>query len=131
MKNEPRTIIIKEESGGTNIPAWLIIGLTLIFTYLKLTHQINWSWWYVTLPVWIFPAIIGGIIITLLAVVILAAVFGGIYCGIYYLIVERPRQKRFEEEREQRRLERAKRTNPNYIPEIVVTTQPRNRNNHW
>lgn len=28
--------------------------LFLIFLILKLTHVINWSWWFVTLPLW-FP----------------------------------------------------------------------------
>lgn len=26
--------------------------LFLIFMILKLTHYIDWSWWYVTLPLW-------------------------------------------------------------------------------
>lgn len=28
--------------------------LTLIFITLKLTHYINWSWWYVLAPMWVF-----------------------------------------------------------------------------
>lgn len=27
-------------------------ALTLIFITLKLTHVINWSWWWVLLPAW-------------------------------------------------------------------------------
>lgn len=31
----------------------LILGLLgILFVYLKLTHVIDWSWWYVTLPFW-------------------------------------------------------------------------------
>jgi hypothetical protein len=26
--------------------------LLVLFVYLKLTHQIDWSWWLVTAPVW-------------------------------------------------------------------------------
>lgn len=26
--------------------------LTLLFVYLKLTNQIDWSWWWVTVPTW-------------------------------------------------------------------------------
>lgn len=26
--------------------------LGVLFIGLKLTHQIDWSWWYVTLPIW-------------------------------------------------------------------------------
>lgn len=27
--------------------------LTIVFIILKLTHAINWSWWWVLAPVWI------------------------------------------------------------------------------
>lgn len=27
--------------------------LFLIFVVLKLTHMIDWSWWWVTAPIWI------------------------------------------------------------------------------
>lgn len=32
--------------------------LTLIFITLKLTHNIDWSWWWVLLPLWIIPAVV-------------------------------------------------------------------------
>ena len=35
--------------------------LFLIFLVLKLTNYINWSWWWVTSPLWI-PLVIIGII---------------------------------------------------------------------
>ena len=44
--------------------------LTLMFIYLKLTHHINWSWWWVLLPVY------GGTV-ALLAVIALCALFLG------------------------------------------------------
>tara|TARA_R110000772_G_scaffold17946_3_gene49932 strand:+ start:101078 stop:101275 length:198 start_codon:yes stop_codon:yes gene_type:complete len=47
----------------------------LIFLVLKLTHVIDWSWWWVTSPLWIgfglmfltliFVAVIGGIMLIL------------------------------------------------------------------
>lgn len=43
---------MKEQSG---------IGLTtilfVVFLVLKLTHQIDWAWWWVTSPLWIPIAI--------------------------------------------------------------------------
>jgi hypothetical protein len=33
--------------------------LFLVFLVLKLTHIINWSWWWVTSPLWISAIIIG------------------------------------------------------------------------
>ena len=38
--------------------------LTLLFIGLKLTHYINWSWWWVLAPTWI-PFAIGFTIIIL------------------------------------------------------------------
>lgn len=31
----------------------LVSGLTILFVYLKLTNQIDWSWWWVLSPCWI------------------------------------------------------------------------------
>jgi hypothetical protein len=41
--------------------------LFLIFMVLKLTNYINWSWWWVTAPLWIPIGIIG--VVTFLAIV--------------------------------------------------------------
>lgn len=32
--------------------------LFLLFTTLKLTGVINWSWWWITAPLWISPILI-------------------------------------------------------------------------
>lgn len=42
--------------------------LFIIFLILKLTHVINWSWWWVTCPLWlpIAIAILCSIVIVLL-----------------------------------------------------------------
>jgi hypothetical protein len=42
--------------------------LTLLFITLKLTHVIDWSWWWVLSPIWI--NIILGIILILIIVAI-------------------------------------------------------------
>lgn len=48
-----------------------ILSLTgLLFVALKLTHQINWSWWWVTLPFWGLPSVLLGF----------AAVFFLVWC---------------------------------------------------
>ena len=36
-------------SGG----GFLSSGLTILFVYLKLTNQVDWSWWWVLSPLWI------------------------------------------------------------------------------
>jgi hypothetical protein len=43
--------------------------LFLIFMVLKLTHVIDWSWWWVTAPLWIPISIVG--IIGLIAILYL------------------------------------------------------------
>jgi len=43
--------------------------LFLIFLVLKLTNEINWSWWWVTSPLWL-PLALG---LTIAAVVVLIA----------------------------------------------------------
>ena len=37
--------------------------LTILFIYLKLTGQINWSWWWVWSPVWICVIVVLGLLI--------------------------------------------------------------------
>ena len=44
--------------------------LFLIFLVLKLTNYIDWSWWWVTAPLWI-PI---GIIVIILGVIFLTAI---------------------------------------------------------
>lgn len=39
----------KGTSGGVGIPT----VLTLVFVVLKLTDNIDWSWWWVFSPLWI------------------------------------------------------------------------------
>jgi hypothetical protein len=44
----------KKQSGGIGIGMVLFI----IFTVLKLTRNIDWSWWWVTSPLWIPVALV-------------------------------------------------------------------------
>lgn len=32
--------------------------LFIVFLVLKLTGYISWSWWYITMPIWIVPALV-------------------------------------------------------------------------
>lgn len=48
-----------DSSGGIGMPAILF----LIFLVLKLTGHIDWSWWWITSPLWI-TAILFIIIVT-------------------------------------------------------------------
>lgn len=53
------------------------IGLTglvfIVFLVLKLTHVIDWSWWWVTAPIWVPLAIA---VVSVLVAVIYQAITG-------------------------------------------------------
>jgi hypothetical protein len=53
-----------------NTSSGMGIGMILfiVFLVLKLTGVINWSWWWVTSPLWI-PLALGGIIIGIVGVI--------------------------------------------------------------
>ncbi len=39
--------------------------LTIAFVVLKLTDMIDWSWWWVTAPLWLPSAVIGTVIMAI------------------------------------------------------------------
>lgn len=45
------------QQGSNTNNGILVSGLTILFVYLKLTKQIDWSWWWVLSPCWIFVAL--------------------------------------------------------------------------
>lgn len=47
--------------------------LGIVFITLKLTGYIDWSWWYVTMPLWMPAVIVFGILSIVLVVCIIAA----------------------------------------------------------
>jgi len=54
-------------SGGISFTG----ALTILFIGLKLTHVINWSWWWVLSPIWIsFSILLVMVLILAVAVVI-------------------------------------------------------------
>ena len=50
--------------------------LFITFLVLKLTNVITWSWWWVTAPLWVGPAIVLGLIILACILFVLAVMFG-------------------------------------------------------
>jgi hypothetical protein len=49
--------------------------LTVLFVGLKLTHHIDWSWWWVLSPLWISTGIFVGVILILAIIAGLIAAF--------------------------------------------------------
>lgn len=63
MKDNKQEIVVKTSGGGISF-----VGLlTIVFIVLKLTHVIDWSWWWVLSPIWI------GILLTLLIIIIVVS----------------------------------------------------------
>jgi hypothetical protein len=56
------------------------IGISLIlfivFLTLKLTNNIDWSWWWVTSPLWIPSALVLSVTITVVFILFLLFAFG-------------------------------------------------------
>ena len=62
---------------------WFV--LFIVFLVLKLTGTITWSWWMVTLPLWIGPVIVTGFMGIGLGIAIICGLIYLIYSFGYYL----------------------------------------------
>jgi hypothetical protein len=67
-------MIDKKNSQGQIVVQTMPISILLFITFLvlKLTGVIAWSWWFVTMPLWISSAILLGIL--LIGLVVFAGV---------------------------------------------------------
>ena len=45
--------------------------LTILFIGLKLTHYIDWSWWWVLSPIWISTGVVFAILFVILIIYII------------------------------------------------------------
>lgn len=59
---------------STNGGIGFLGALTILFIALKLTHIIDWSWWWVLAPIWIPIVVVLGII-AIVAIVVLFVKF--------------------------------------------------------
>ena len=64
MSNTAKTVI---NTGNLSFCS----ALGIAFIVLKLTHVINWSWWFVLMPLYIMPAIAIALLLVLAIIVIL------------------------------------------------------------
>ncbi len=58
--------------GGLSLTAVLFV----VFLVLKLTGNIDWSWWWVTSPLWIPFAILLGLFFIVVLLIVIALIFG-------------------------------------------------------
>lgn len=54
---------------------WFLALLQVLFIGLKLTHTINWSWWWVMAPIWMPIALVLGVIVFLLIIAGIVSLF--------------------------------------------------------
>ena len=64
---------MKNKSINISFPFGFV--LFSIFLVLKLTDHIDWSWWWVTAPLWLIPALGLSFVAVLFGVVMLAEIF--------------------------------------------------------
>ncbi len=64
-------IYVRQSTRLTNNGIGFLGALTILFA-LKLTGLIDWSWWLVTIPLWIIPSILLGI---------------GVFAGLIWLVL--------------------------------------------
>lgn len=63
-------------NGGSGTSFLTLLGL--LFIGLKLGHVIEWSWWYITLPLWGGLALWACVALIALFVFLVAAIFKGL-----------------------------------------------------
>src|SRR3990167_9771787 len=63
--------IVMNENRQINVSSELSLGIILfiIFLILKLTHTIDWSWWWITSPIWIECACLIPFILLVLTII--------------------------------------------------------------
>ena len=70
--------VVRVGGGGIGIS-----GITfIVLLVLKLTHQIDASWWLVTLPLWWFWGLIAGVLAFVMAIIIPLCLCILIFIGI-------------------------------------------------
>lgn len=67
----------------------LLNAMFLVFMTLKLTGEIDWSWWWVTAPLWIPWAVLAAFLL----------IIGGLYLVLTLIINYRKRRKRLAREK--------------------------------
>lgn len=61
----------------------LLIALFIVLLVLKLTGYITWSWWLVTAPLWLVPALF----FVIITIALCLGLVGLILYGLYKLII--------------------------------------------
>ena len=80
LRQAPKTIV------RTTKKSWSIPTIAfVVFLILKLTGTVDWSWWIVTLPLWIGPALVIGSIAVVLGIILGVLIIAGIVALVAYI----------------------------------------------
>jgi hypothetical protein len=82
MSSNQTNVVVKSSGGGIGFMGVLFIT----FLVLRLTEVIDWSWWWVTAPLWGVPALIIGFILGIIAIVLGLILIILPFLGLGYLI---------------------------------------------
>jgi uncharacterized membrane protein YtjA (UPF0391 family) len=64
-------------TGAAAASSWPLASiLTIVFLVLKLTHVINWGWWWIFSPLWISAAFTAGVVFLLFMVALIVTLAG-------------------------------------------------------
>lgn len=63
---------MEKSTGGVS----LTFVVFIVFLILKLTNNIDWSWWWVTSPLWLPIVVAIGVICLILAIAIILVILG-------------------------------------------------------
>ncbi len=66
-------------AGGLSCTGLLAVGLTILFVALKLLDKIDWSWWWVLSPLWIYVGLGVLVVVLILAVVVVIAIIAALW----------------------------------------------------
>lgn len=72
-------------SDKLNVSSGLLFVMFVLFMVLKLAGVITWSWLLVTLPIWICPAIVLGVLGCCMIICIVCFAIGGVILGLWGL----------------------------------------------
>lgn len=92
MTNNPQKVIVENKSSG----GYLFLAFVVLLV-LKLSGTVSWSWWIITLPLWIGPAILVSVILFVLVIamlcMLLARLFDSKTANDLYVKIEKKLRK--------------------------------------
>ena len=68
-----------DDSVNVQVGGGWVIPVFLVFLILKLTNTVDWSWWIVTLPLWLGPAFVTAIVVAVFVAALIVMCCAGVF----------------------------------------------------